>query len=378
MPNKPKSVLLRVLLVAAAFAVAAYAVLFWMRPIVPVVRVKQGMATSAVSGSVTVEAEYTMDLKSEVGGRVLSSTMALDKSVKAGDVLVRLDTTDLRLSLDRTQAEYEAAKQRMKIGSPLVFQLEASKDAYANAERQFKAGLISETDLRAQKRQLEAIEQQCDTEAVNNKLTLEGYQNAIAIGRRQIEKMTIRAPFDGTIALVYTRAGDLIGGGAPICRLISTSRTVKARISEEDIAGVKVGQKAYVQFLPYDIEQFPAKVEKVMSTADPDTQRYEVDLGVKIDPKKLLPGITGEVSIILDEHQAKTIIPRRALLGDEVFVVDDGRVHVRKVKVGYLSMTAAEIREGVSQGEWVVVDGFDRLRDGQRVRIAPVNDPRWK
>ena len=59
-------------------------------------------------------------------------------------------------------------------------------------------------------------------------------------------------------------------------------------------------------------------------------------------------------------------------------MVDDGRVHVRKVKVGYLSMTAAEIREGVSQGEWVVVDGFDRLRDGQRVRIAPVNDPRWK
>lgn len=378
MPNKPKSILLRVVLVAAAAVVAVYAVLFWMRPSVPVVRVKAGMATNAVSGSVVVEAEYTMDLKSEVGGRVLSSTMSLDKRVKKGDVLLQLDTTDLRLALDKTKADYAAAQQRVKIGSPLVFQLAAAQDAYANAQRQYKAGLISESDLRAQKRQLDSIEQQRETEMVNNRQTLENFQNAIEIGERQISKMTIRAPFDGIIAQVYTRAGDLIGGSAAICRLISTSRTVKARISEEDIAGVKVGQKAYVQFLPYDIEQFPATVSKVMSTADPETQRYEVDLNVKIDPAKLLPGITGEVSIILDEHASKTIIPRRALLGDEVFVVDDGVVSVRKVKAGYLSMTAAEIREGVSTGEWVVVDKFNGLRDGEHVRIAPVNDPRWK
>ncbi|OIR06380.1 macrolide export protein MacA [mine drainage metagenome] len=378
MPNKPKSILLRVVLIAAAAVVAVYAVLFWMRPSVPAVRVKAGMATNAVSGSVIVEAEYTMDLKSEVGGRVLSSTMSLDKRVKEGDVLLQLDTTDLRLALDKTKADYAAAQQRVKIGSPLVFQLAAAQDAYSNAQRQYKAGLISESDLRAQKRQLDSIEQQRETEMVNNKQTLENFQNAIEIGERQISKMTIRAPFDGIIAQVYTRAGDLIGGGAAICRLISTSRTVKARISEQDIAGIRVGQKAYVQFLPYDIEQFPATVSKVMSTADPETQRYEVDLNVKIDPAKLLPGITGEVSIILDEHPSKTIIPRRALLGDEVFVVDDGVLSVRKVKVGYLSMTAAEIREGVSPGEWVVVDKFNGLRDGEHVRIAPVNDPRWK
>lgn len=378
MPNKPKSILLRVVLIAAAAVVAVYAVLFWMRPSVPAVRVKAGMATNAVSGSVIVEAEYTMDLKSEVGGRVLSSTMSLDKRVKEGDVLLQLDTTDLRLALDKTKADYVAAQQRVKIGSPLVFQLAAAQDAYSNAQRQYKAGLISESDLRAQKRQLDSIEQQRETEMVNNRQTLENFQNAIEIGERQISKMTIRAPFDGIIAQVYTRAGDLIGGGAAICRLISTSRTVKARISEQDIAGIRVGQKAYVQFLPYDIEQFPATVSKVMSTADPETQRYEVDLNVKIDPAKLLPGITGEVSIILDEHPSKTIIPRRALLGDEVFVVDDGVLSVRKVKVGYLSMTAAEIREGVSPGEWVVVDKFNGLRDGEHVRIAPVNDPRWK
>ena len=117
---------------------------------------------------------------------------------------------------------------------------------------------------------------------------------------------------------------------------------------------------------------------KVLSSADPETQRYPVHLEVQIDPAKLVPGITGEVSIILDERPSKTIVPRRALFGDKLFVVKNGRVELRTVKAGYVSMTAVEILQGVETGELVIVDKLDQFADGNRVTTELTNDPKWR
>jgi multidrug efflux pump subunit AcrA (membrane-fusion protein) len=103
-----------------------------------------------------------------------------------------------------------------------------------------------------------------------------------------------------------------------------------------------------------------------------------VHLEVQIDPARLLPGLTGEVSIILDERPSKAIVPRRSVIGDKLLVVKDGIVELRKVKVGYVSMTAVEILEGVTPGELVIMDQLDQFSDGKRVRPALTEDPHWR
>jgi hypothetical protein len=62
------------------------------------------------------------------------------------------------------------------------------------------------------------------------------------------------------------------------------------------------------------------------------------------------------------------LIPRRALFGDNVYAVQNGRVQLRKVEVGYVSSNIAEITKGLSTGEQVVVEDLDKYRDGDRVR----------
>jgi multidrug efflux pump subunit AcrA (membrane-fusion protein) len=110
-------------------------------------------------------------------------------------------------------------------------------------------------------------------------------------------------------------------------------------------------------------------VSKILPTADPETQRHLIDLHITdIAPEKLIPGITGEVSVLVGSRHAEAIIPRRALINESVYVVADGRVELRRVKKGYVWLTGAEILEGLKPGEKVIVDDLDTFRDGDRVR----------
>jgi len=183
--------------------------------------------------------------------------------------------------------------------------------------------------------------------------------------------MTIKSPIDGIVSVVYAHPGDLIDSGSPIMSVITTKRLVEAKISEEDFANIKVGQPATVIFIPYGQFIYHATVSKILPTADPETQRHLVDLNVTdIEPEKLIPGITGEVAITVGSRQAKAIVPRRALLNDNVYVVKDGRVELRQVTKGYVWLTGAEILSGLEPGDQVIVEDLESFRAGDRVRTV--------
>ena len=97
-----------------------------------------------------------------------------------------------------------------------------------------------------------------------------------------------------------------------------------------------------------------------------------VHLSVEIDPKLLVPGITGEVNIVVDARDNAIIIPRRALFGRSVFVVNNGRVEMRTVEVGFTSLNSVEIIRGIEPGEAVVVEGLELFRAGDRVSVSVV------
>jgi len=377
-----KSPLLKISL--ALLVLAALGLYAWYGPsrsTALVARVRAGTAVNAVSGTLIVQASEAQEIKSEISGRVTEMAMALDKRVAAGEILVQLDTGDLLLDIERAQSQLSAAKRKLELGSSFDSELQNARDVLAEFVRLQSRGTSSEVEVLRQKRVVQGIEQRRDQEQLARQLEIEGLENQLKVLRRQLEKMTIRAPFEGVISEVRTGRGDLISGGSPIARLISIHRIVEGRLSEENFAGVRVGQRAIVSFLPYGVTQFDAKVVKVLSTSDPETQRYIVHLEIapgQLEASKLIPGITGDLSVILDERPAKTLIPRRALVGTTVKVVVDGRVSLRPVKVGFVSLTAVEILEGLAEGERVIVDEVDRFSDGQAVRSELSADPRWR
>lgn len=355
--------------VPAAVAVAS---LQYLRPVAKVETVVSGEAKDAKPGSITVKEEYNMQMKSAIAGRVLKDGFNLTPGlhVKEDDLLVHLDTGDIQIQIDQAKAEYESAKQRIAVGSAATYELESAQADFNNVEHLFKLGQISDNDYQKSRRNVETIKQRLALEKVRNEEDLQTDLNNLRTYERQKEKMTITAPFEGIVSEVKAHPGDLIDSGSPIVSVITTNRLVEAKISEEDFANIKVGQPVSVHFLPYGAFVYNGTVSKILPTADPETQRHLVDLNVTdIEPEKLIPGITGEVTITVGSRQAKAIVPRRALLNENVYVVKDGRVELRQITKGYVWLTGAEILSGLEAGEQVIVEDLETFREGDRVRV---------
>ncbi len=350
-------------------AVAAYTVSYLMRPVAQVVAASRTKAIRSVPGTVEVKSEYNIELKSEVGGRVLSSELTVGGKVFKGDTLVTINPGDVDLDIERITNDIVAAKRRVEIGSTLRADEENMKDTLENLERQTKAGAYAAADFEKQKRLYQQMVQRREIEEVNLKSALDTLENALRAKQREKTKMTIVAPSDATVTAVYARVGDLIGSNSPIASLISITRTIEGRLSEDNFAAVRLGQKATVRFLTFGNEQYPATISKVLPSADPTTQRYSIYLDVQLpEGRELLPGLTGEVGIIVAERPNAIVVPRRALVGDYLYVVSGGRVELRKVEKGYDSLNMVEIVKGLNADEVVIVEQQDRFKSGDRVR----------
>jgi RND family efflux transporter MFP subunit len=366
----PKAFFIRLAIALAVVAAVSWIVVLMIRQEAVVVAAKRALAINVVPGSLTVLAERSLEVRAEVGGRVIKNRMELSATVKEGGLLAEIDPTDLNLEIEQLRTDYEAAKKRIEIGSGTTFELINAKEQLENADRLFKQGGLTAAELERARRSVQQIEQKIELEAVANQQMLSRFETELKVKERRREKMMIRSPVEGVISSVRTVVGDLIADNTPIATILADTRIIEAKISEENFSGIRVGQKATVRFLGFNDTLYGARVEKILPSADPLTQRYIVHLSVEVDTRLLVPGITGEVNIVIDSREDAVIIPRRAVFGRNVFVVKDGVVELRTVALGFTSMNEVEILEGVREGERVIVEGIDLFRDGDRVSVT--------
>lgn len=339
-----------------------------LQPVALVALTKRHVAVRSVPGTVQVVAEREMSIRSDLQGRVAESNLELGQTVSEGDVLVSLDLGDIELEIEKVQIEIEAANLILEQGSSRQFSLVTLQERLADSKRRFDNGQESQAELAARQRDVTETEQAIEAEQNAKRVRIAQLENELKLRDRILEKMTIRAPMDGVVTQVMAYRGDLIGGSQEVARMISLDRIVEVEVSEENFSGIELGQIARVKFLGYGDEAFDAKVSKTLPVADPLTQRYTVHLKVDIEREKLFPGLTGEATITLDERDKALIIPGTAIIGDRVFVVEDGVVAMRQIVKGFGSMTNVEILSGLDEGDQVIVENLDLYKVGDRVR----------
>lgn len=368
-PSSSPNWLRRLVVAAVILAALGWGVSYTLRPVALVATAVLAEAVRTVPGTVEVKAEFAGELKSEVGGRVIASTLDVGQRVFKGDVLVQIDTGDIDLEIERIKNEITAAKRKVELGSLLRAEELNAKDTLTNLERQTKLGAYPEAELEKQRRLFQQLVQRRELDEVNTRLSLENNENSLRSKERERSKMIIVAPSDGIVTTVAARVGDLIGSNSPIATLISVGRIVEAKISEEKFADIKLGQKASVRFLTFGANQYNAVISKILPSADAATQRYTVFMDISLpEDRELKPGLTGEVSIIIAKRANAVVVPRRALVGEYLYVVEGSRLALRKVVKGYEGLNEVEIVSGLQAGEQVVVEQQDRYREGERVR----------
>jgi RND family efflux transporter MFP subunit len=173
---------------------------------------------------------------------------------------------------------------------------------------------------------------------------------------------------DGILSDMKAIDGEFVTNGAQLFTVSSRKNYVRGEVNEEDIGEVKVGMPAIIQMYAYRTQQFKASVTSIVPTADPETQRYTVLLDMQNPPDNLLAGMTGEMNIITGRHENALLVPTRAVLVDQVWVVKNGFIEKRTVKIGYRTLEFSEALNGLKEGEHVVVSDQDKLKPGEFVR----------
>eukprot|EP01012_Entosiphon_sulcatum_P024250 TRINITY_DN29422_c0_g1_i1.p2 TRINITY_DN29422_c0_g1~~TRINITY_DN29422_c0_g1_i1.p2 ORF type:complete len:381 (-),score=65.59 TRINITY_DN29422_c0_g1_i1:1835-2977(-) len=362
-----------VLAAAVVGAIGVFALQRFSDPVVvsPVIR---GPAVSAVPGSIEVSADQggIRPFKAESSGRVeWCEALTPDARFKKGDVLMKLDTSDLVREIAETKRNFDFAQEERARLVAANIEKEVAEENLANMKRGLQRGDVSEEVVKTARRALDAIVSKQGIEEARNEKAKADYAALMKTKDIQLDRMTLVAQEDGIVKDVMVWTGALISAGAPVATFVSNKRLVAAKVSEENFGAIRLGQKAKVRLLSYPGEApFDAVVSKILSVADETTQRYTVYVDVAIDPARLIHGSTGQVTITVGRRENALLVPRRALFNsDNVFVVKDGRVKVQQIKLGYLDLNRAEVLEGLKEGDLVVVENIDQFRDGQRVRV---------
>jgi len=355
-------------LILAAAAACLYFGIGLLKPVAYVAAAERSIAVRSVPGTVIVRAERELAVRSDLDGRVAESSGVVGAEVKEGEALIHLDTGDIELTIQRQKLELEAARKVLERGSTRQFDLIAAQERLEDTERRFEAQRASKKEVDARNRDLDKLVQAIDAETAEKRLRVARLENDLKRLQRKLEKMAVRSPVDGVVTAVFAHKGDLIGSAQEVATVISSERIVEVKVSEENFAGVKVGQIARVKFLAYADMTFEARVSKTLPVADPKTQRYTVQLEVDLPMEDLVSGLTGEATITIDERDRALIVPSAAIIGNRVFVVQDGTVHIRAIEKGFSSLTRVEIVSGLAEGELVIVDDLDLFKDGDRVK----------
>ncbi len=280
----------------------------------------------------------------ETAGLVITEPMHRGRRVTQGTVLCRLDPGSRPAQLAEAEARREEAR------------------AEANAAESLSAkGFTSETTRIARQAELEAA------------------QAAVDLMRLDIDRLEIRAPFDGILETDTAELGTLLSVGDPCVTLIDLTRLrASGFVSEQVVDRISAGAPASARLV--NGETADGIISFIAQVADPDTRTYEVEITFENPDERLRDGMTAELRIDLAPERAHRI-PQSALTLD-----DDGRLGVRLAVNGPQGPVArfapVSLLRDDPEGVWVrglpetarvIVAGQEFVRDGRAIAPVPVD-----
>jgi multidrug efflux pump subunit AcrA (membrane-fusion protein) len=363
----------RLVLIALGLIAGSIVLFFLQKSLtneVQAAQVTRGTAIDAVPAIVNVRSDYAMTLSSEEGGRVAQSELTLGNRVSAGDLILTIDPTDLEIDARILRADIENLEARLALKSAEEAELKKRLEDLENYRRQFASGNYPKLKMERTEREFAVFQESQKLKELSDAQALQTMKSALSKLERRIEKTQIYAPVDGIVTEIFAYPGELVSAGASLATLFSKATVVEAKVNEENFAGISEGLEATVRLLTYGSQLYTAKVSRVLPTADKENQQYTVFLDVEIEDEKLLPGLSGEASIVRRKIPNSLIIPRRSLMGDYVFKAENGKAVFTPVKVGVRGLNNVEIRDGISERDFILTDGIGSLKDGDSIRIA--------
>lgn len=343
---------------------------------------KSQSATTVLNASGYVTARRQATVSSKFTGKVIEVLIEEGMQVESGQVLARLDDSNVSASFELARAQLVSAQKGLKETETLLNEAQIN---FERSRRLVEKELASEAELDRSRALADSLKAQLERKRAD----VEVAERQLDIYRQQMEDMIIRAPFAGVIVSKNAQPGEMIspvsaGGGftrTGIGTIVDmNSLEIEIDVNEAYINRVAAGQKVVAILDAYPDWKIPSHVIAIIPTADRQRATVEVrvgfdeldprilpDMGVKVAFQETIP--SGEAR---DQRSAGIVLPQSALRRDNgrdyVFIVSNGMVERRAVAPGDRQGGDVVLASGVSPGEMVVIDSPAELVDGMRVR----------
>jgi len=305
--------------------------------------VERGPVARPIHGTGVVRLKSEADLSFKVGGVVAAVLVEEGARVKKGQVLARLDPTEVDASL--RQAEEARAK--------------ADRDL-ERVRKLHASGALPIVEL-----------QNAETGA-----SMAGA--ALAAASFNAQRSAVIAPEDGRVDKRVVEPGEIVAPGRPVFHVSGRSRGAVVRVGlvDRDVLRLHVGDPARVVLDARAAEApLAASVTQIATVATPGTGTFDVEVKLDAAPEGLLSGLTAKVEIAHDEA-VEGVVPLGAIVDGRgadaaLFVIDADRARRVPVKIAFLAGERAAVAAGLGERSAVVAAGAAQLTDGARVRILP-------
>ena len=340
--------------------------------------VDQGhMTVLNASGYVTARRQATVS--SKVTGKITEVMVEEGMKVTAGQVLARLDETNVTANLRLAEAQRRVAMS--SLAETRVRVEEARRDLRRTRDL-LGSGIATESQLDRDEAALQALE----ARLVRQQDEITVTEREVSRWVQQLEDIVIRAPFDGVVIAKNAQPGEMIspisaGGGytrTGICTVVDMdSLEIEVDVNESNINRVKPGQPVAAVLDAYPEWQIPARVIAIIPAADRQKATVKVRIGFESLEERILPDMGVKVAFQsghpADSRGTKYTVPQSALRREDghavVWIVQENRLERRAVSVGAYRKEWATILSGLSAGEQVVVNGPETLQEGERVKV---------
>lgn len=378
-----KILLIIVLLLAVGFALFRW----WQGPVVPSYTLSAMPLVQNVVATGRVATVSRAQVGSEISAVVLQRLVQEGDQVKPGDLLVVLKSDELLAQVRQAELALTelASSRRPQAAAELASakaQLEqASREA--TRRRNAEAGILSREEVEQAVEAERVARNNYETARVKAAALAAGQveeaslREQLAVAQAQLAKTKIRAAVAGTVLTRDVEPGDLVQLGQTLFTIALTGNTeIRVPLDERNLPQLALQQNATVISDAYPDQSFPARINFIAPSIDPQRGTVEVRLTVNPVPDFLRQDMTVSVNVETAKRARALAIPNDALSsikGDKavVLMVRAGKVQRQQITLGLRGLAMSEVKTGLSEGDQVLADAESSLEDGTRVRLKP-------
>jgi HlyD family secretion protein len=353
-----------------------------------------------------------VSLSPKMGGKVEQILVKEGESVKAGQVLIKLEQKDVASQANQAQAGYDAAlahlsslekgqlPQQIAQLESAVNQAEANynnaKENYDRMKELLDEGAISKQQFEGIELQYNVAKEQYESATTQLTLTLTKEKTApesisaaqaqvkqaeamVSAANTALDNCLITSPIDGIVGAISATVGQMASPGYPVATVGNlNSVEIQISVTEDRVNGLKTGQKAEVTVDAASDSVFKGEIVSVSPFKDPMTQVYPVKILVRNEKGLLKSGMFARVKLMVALHSQVVTVPEDAVVSYDgnkiVYTLENGLAKANAVETGPTSMGRIVITKGLASGKNIIIEGQELITDGMKVKVEGRGD----